>query len=268
MFSHSLESSAGRNPAIPKLSIIIPAYKEEVNIFKTLSAIVKAQYARAYSYEIIVVVDGSPDGTEKEAQRVDSPNIKVFSYHPNHGKGYALTYGAKRASGQIITFVDAGGDFDPVQFDRCVQLMELFDADLVIGSKWHPASKVTYPPLRKIYSRSYHLFVTMLLGLHVTDTQTGLKFIRANVANIILPHMLVKQYAFDVELLVVAKQLGFNRVFEAPVDLQFNNSVSSITAKAIRDMVVDTLAIFYRARILNYYRKGAARVESKHEGSR
>lgn len=257
MPSSLIQQLETRSVSLPKLSIIIPAYREEKNIYKTLLAIVEAQNKQAYSYEIIVVVDGSPDTTEKEAKRVNSPHLKVFSYQPNHGKGYALKYGAKHAIGEIITFADAGGDFDPIQFDRCVQLMELFDADLVIGSKWHPASKVSYPPLRKIYSRSYHTFVKVLLGLRVTDTQTGLKFIRANVANAILPRVLVKQYAFDVELLVVAKQLGFTRVFEAPVDLQFNDVVSGINAKAIRNMIVDTLAIFYRARIKNYYRKSA-----------
>ena len=93
------------------------------------------------------------------------------------------------------------------------------------------------------------------LGVKVTDTQAGLKFLKKKVAQDVMPRVLVKQYAFDLEMLVVANQLGYNRVFEAPVELAFNNSVSGINPKTVRRMITDTLAIFYRARLLNYYRK-------------
>lgn len=242
------------------LSIIIPAYKEEKNIFNTIDAIIKAHDILDYEYEVIVVVDGSPDNTAKEARRHHSKKVKVLEYFPNHGKGYAIKYGIAYASGKIITFTDAGGDFDPVQFDRCVKLMEAFDADFVIGSKRHPASRVNYPFVRRIYSKCYHLLVKLLFGLNVTDTQTGLKFMRQEVAKEVIPLIVVKQYAFDLELLVVANQLGFHRIFEAPVDLNFNANGSGINLKAIKNMFWDTLAVFYRAHILNYYRKQRAGV--------
>ena len=78
---------------------------------------------------------------------------------------------------------------------------------------------------------------------------------KKNVAKDIMPRVLVKQYAFDLEMLVIAHQLGYHRIFEAPVELDFNSSGSGINLKAIRKMITDTLAIFYRAKILNYYRK-------------
>jgi glycosyltransferase involved in cell wall biosynthesis len=239
----------------PKVSIIIPAYKEEKNIYKTIDSILKAHDKVDYDYEIIVVVDGSPDETAKEARRHKSSIVKVFDYTPNHGKGYALKYGTEKAEGDIITYTDAGGDFDPWQFDRCIMLMEAFEADFVIGSKRHPASKIEYPFLRRMYSWGYHRFVNMLFGLNVTDTQSGLKFVRKEVAKDVIPRLLVKRYAFDLEMLVVAKQLGYYRIFEAPVDMVFNASGSGINFKAIQNMFTDTLAVFYRARILNYYRK-------------
>lgn len=239
----------------PKLSIVIPAYKEEKNIYKTISDILKAHDVLDYDYEVIVVVDGSPDKTADEARRHKSKKVQVYEYKKNHGKGYALKYGTERAKGDIITFVDAGGDFDPKQFDKCVKLMEAFDADFVIGSKRHPASKINYPPLRRIYSWCYHTMVKVLFGLRVTDTQTGLKFLKRNVAKDVMPRVLVKQYAFDLEMLVIAWQLGYRRIFEAPVEMNFNSTGSSINPKAIRNMFTDTLAIFYRAKILNYYRK-------------
>lgn len=239
----------------PKLSIVIPAYKEEKNIYGTVDEILKAHDVLDYSYEVIVVVDGSPDGTAKEAKRHRSAKVKVFEYFPNHGKGYALKYGTAKAKGDIITFADAGGDFDPKQFDKCVKLMEVFDADFVIGSKRHPASKINYPLKRRVYSWGYHKMIRVLFGLNVTDTQAGLKFLKRNVARDVLPRVLVKQYAFDLEMLVVAWQLGYRRIFEAPVDLKFNRAGSGINFRSIRKMISDTMAVFYRARILNYYRK-------------
>jgi len=241
--------------ANPKLSIIIPAYKEEKNIYKTVDDILKAHDILDYDYEVIVVVDGSPDRTEKEAKRHKSSRVKVFSYSKNQGKGYALKYGVKKAKGEIITLTDAGGDFNPKQFDNCVKLLEIFDADFVLGSKRHPASKVDYPRARRIYSWIYQKMIKVLFGLNVTDTQAGLKFMKAEVAKKVLPKALVKQYAFDLEMLVIAKRFGFTRIFEAPIELNFNSVNTGINFKSITRMITDTLAIFYRARILHYYDK-------------
>ena len=240
----------------PKLSIIITAYREEANIFKTIDEILKAHDVLEYGYEIIVVVDGSPDRTASEAKKHRSKKVHVFEYAVNQGKGYALKYGVKKARGEIITFVDAGGDFNPCQFDKCVKLMEIFNADFVIGSKRHPASQINYPLARRIYSWGYHRMVKLLFGLNVTDTQTGLKFLKRNVARDVMPRMLVKRYAFDLELLVIAYQLGYRRIFEAPVEMKFNSdNLGAGTLGTIYKMFLDTLAIFYRARILNYYQK-------------
>jgi glycosyltransferase involved in cell wall biosynthesis len=240
----------------PKLSIIIPAYREERSIRQTVERIVEVYDRLPYSYEVLVVVDGSPDQTAAEAKKVNSQNVKVYEYSPNQGKGYAIKYGVEKAIGKIVTFTDAGGDFNPEQFDKYVSLMELFDADIVIGSKRHPASRVNYPLVRRIYSRCYQLLIRLLFGLKVTDTQTGLKFFKSNVAKTIFPKALVKQYAIDLELLVIAQQYGFKRIFEAPVELEFNTEGGgAATIRAIWKMFVDTLAVFYRSRILNYYQQ-------------
>ncbi len=238
----------------PKLSIIIPAFKEEKNIYNTIDEILKSHDILDYSYEVIIIVDGSPDNTEKEALRHRSNRVKVYAYKNNHGKGYAIKYGVKKAKGDIITFTDAGGDFNPKQFDKCIKLMEIFDADFVIGSKRHPASKVDYPFVRRIYSYLYHKMIRILFGLNITDTQAGLKFMKKEVAKSVIPRALVKQYAFDLEMLVIAKQLGYGRIFEAPVELKFNNNNSGIKISTVWKMFIDTLAIFYRAKIINYYK--------------
>ena len=243
----------------PKLSIIIPAYNEEKNIYKTVAKILKAHDILNYEYEVIVVVDGSPDNTAAEARRHKSSKVKVFEYFPNQGKGHAIKYGTRKALGDIVTFTDAGGDFDPRQFDKCVKLLEIFDADFVIGSKRHPASKVDYPRKRRIYSWIYHKMIRVLFGLNVTDTQAGLKFMKKKVARDVISRAVVKQYAFDLEMLVIARELGYRRIFEAPVELNFNQSGSSVGFRTIRNMIVDTLAVFYRAKIKRHYTKPAAK---------
>ncbi len=237
------------------LSIIIPAYNEEKVIGKTLSLLVHSLNNSVYPFEILVIADGCTDLTVKKAEAVHNAHIRVLSYAKNHGKGYAIKYGIRHAKGDVITFYDAGGDFDPSHIDRFVKLLEVFDADIVIGSKRHPASVVNYPFRRRVFSWIYHRTVNLLFGLHVSDTQTGLKVIKRTVAEKIFPRLVVKQYAFDLEMLVVAKTLGFRRIFEAPVHLQFNGATSGINWKTIRKMLQDTAAIFYRLYILQYYHR-------------
>jgi len=246
--------------ANPKLSIIIPAYKEERNIYKTLDSIVRVHDGLNYNYEILVVIDGSPDNTASESRRHPSPRVRVLEYSPNQGKGYAIKYGVKHAIGEVVTFTDAGGDFPPEQFDKYLKLLELFNADIVIGSKRHPASRVRYPFARRVYSKIYYLMIRLLFGLRVTDTQAGIKFFTREYAQNVLPRLVVKQYAFDLEMLVVGRQLGYNRIFEAPVEMEFNDATSGIGYSAIRSIIVDTLAVFYRAHVLKYYtRKNVGR---------
>jgi len=247
-----------------KLSVIIPAYKEEANIQSTIRQLRDELDKLEYSKEIIVVVDGSPDRTEEHAKKVSCDYLRVLSYKKNKGKGYAIYYGVKHSKGEIVTFFDAGGDFHPDHIDRFVKMLEVFDADIVIGSKLHPASKVNYPKSRRIFSWGWRKLIRLLFRLNVTDTQTGLKVAKREVIEDIMPRAVVKQYAFDLELLVIAKMLGYKRVFEAPVNMEFNTEGGgAANFKAIKNMFVDMLAVWYRLYILKYYRKPHFRLIGK-----
>ncbi len=237
------------------LSIIIPAYNEEKNIGKTLGSLLKYFKKTPYRYEVIVISDGSTDKTASKANRFDKKLVRVFEYKTNHGKGYALKYGVRRAKGKVVALTDAGGDFHPSHIDRFVKLMEVFDADVVIGSKRHPASVVNYPTKRRFYSRIYQLLIRLLFNLNIRDTQAGIKVFKKEVLQKILPRILVKQYAFDLELLVAAKRMGFNKIYEAPVHLNFNPATSGINPTTIWRILQDTAAIFYRAKIRRWYDK-------------
>ena len=241
------------------VSIIIPAYKQEKTIKKDILSIYETMSQTRWNFEIIVIVDGLVDKTLERVKVLRKNKVKVFGYKTNRGKGYALRYGMARAMGDYIGFIDAGMDIDPNGISMLLEHMEWYGADVVIGSKRHPASKTNYPFIRKIYSWGYHLPVRILFGLNVKDTQSGLKVYKREVLEKVLPRLLVKQFAFDVEMLAVAKSLGFSKIYEAPIDIKWKKEKTSFTAKIIFDkniqrMIVDTLAVFYRLKILKYYR--------------
>ncbi len=238
------------------LSIIVPAYKQENTIIQDIEKIVQVMNHLRYDYEIIVVVDGLIDDTFENAKKIKSPKVIVTGYEHNHGKGYAVRFGMAKAKGSIVAFIDAGMDLNPNGISMLLEYFKWYNADIIVGSKLHPASKVNYPTQRKILSLGYRLLVKLLFGLTVKDTQVGMKFFRRRVLEDVLPRLLVKDYAFDIEILAVAYRLKHRRIYEAPVELEFKNS-STITSanfwKIILHMLNDTLAVFYRLKILRYY---------------
>lgn len=236
------------------LSVIIPAYNEEASIAKTVMDLVRGlEKYQVTPYEVVVVSDGSRDRTGLEVKKLKLKQVRLYEYPKNQGKGYALTYGVKRSRGDVVTFFDAGGDFDPLHIKQFTQLMQIFDADIVIGSKRHPASQLNYPLRRQFFSNLYYYLIKFLFNLNVRDTQSGLKVFRREVLEKVLPRALVKRYAIDVELLVIAKHLGFTRIFEAPVRLNYNFAQTGINYGSGLNAVWDTFAIWYRLHILRWY---------------
>lgn len=237
------------------LSVVVPAYKKEISIREDLENIDKvlSEGLQDTDYEIICVVDGYLDKTLEEARKVRSPHIKVIGYEKNGGKGYAVRFGMSRSKGDLVSFLDAGMDISPASIMMLMAHMQWYNADIVVGSKRHPVSKVNYPLLRHILSIGYHLGVKFLFGLPLTDTQSGIKIFKRQVLEKILPRLLVKRYAMDIEMLAVAKYLGFNRIYEAPVEVTFSKSTSTISWRVVLRMLWDTLAVFYRLKILYYY---------------
>lgn len=243
------------------LSVIIPAYKAEKFIQSSLESIVKVLNKTNYAYEIICVVDGRVDNTFEKAERVAKrypKKLKVTGYLTNLGKGHAVRFGMAKAKGDIIAFIDAGFDINPSGISMLLGHMRWYNADIIIGSKRHPVSKVNYPLQRKILSFGYQLLVRLLFDVNVRDTQVGLKLFKRDVLEKTLPRLLVKAWAFDVEMLAVAKYLGYTRIYEAPIEMDnvFGGS-SVLTSKGFFKfawgMFIDTLAVFYRLRILKYY---------------
>ena len=246
---------------LPLLSIIVPAYLQEKTIASDLRGIESVAKQIRYDYEIICVIDGRVDKTYERAKEVKSEKIKVYGYKKNYGKGYAVRFGMARAKGDLIAFIDAGMEIDPNGLSLALEHMLWYEADIIVGSKRHPASCVNYPFDRRVVSFLYQVFVRVFTGLNVRDTQAGLKIFRRKVLEKVLGRLLVKRYAFDLEILVVAHYLGFKKIYEAPIKLnyRFDDLTHAVNLKnffkenGLCGSLVDTLAIIYRLRFLRYY---------------
>ncbi len=237
------------------LSILMPAYNEANSIAQNVCETVETMQALGLDFEIVVIDDGSMDGTHAAASnalRAWPERVRVVRCRRNEGKGNALICGAWYSRGDYIAFLDADMDLHPEQLASFFAIMEARNADVVIGSKFHPDSKVDYPPLRRVYSFFYYMLVRALFGLPVRDTQTGIKLFKRVVLERVLPRILVKRFAFDLELLANVHHFGY-RIVEAPVTLNFQRVCSRLRLSAVWNVFLDTLAIFYRMRILHYY---------------
>jgi glycosyltransferase involved in cell wall biosynthesis len=247
-----------------ELSVVVPAYREGPRIYDNLAHLVRELDTLSVAFEVIVVSDGNTDRTVSEARRLGSPAIRVFHYPMNIGKGFALSFGVTQSTGTLVTFIDADMELDPANIKTFIKLMEHSQCDAVIGSKRHPQSRVSYPPFRRVQSAMYQLIVRLLFGLDVRDTQTGLKLFRRAVLEQSLPLLAIKRFAFDLELLVVARHVGFGKICEAPIVLNYKFESTVNLWSAFR-VLWDTAAIFYRLRILRYYQRRRRELASAEE---
>jgi glycosyltransferase involved in cell wall biosynthesis len=234
-----------------ELSVIMPAYNEGEAISKSIKETERVLSDARIDYELIVVDDGSRDDTFFQASSAGSNRVKVVRKE-NGGKGSAIKFGFSFSRGKMITFIDADLDLHPKHIPVYISLMKRHGVDIVIGSKRHPLSKLNYPLKRKILSYCYYIIVKTLFGLRVKDTQAGLKLFKREVLETVLPRILCKKYAFDLELLAVANAKGFT-MMEAPIELNWQRMENRIKLKDILKIAVDTAAIFYRLKILHYY---------------
>lgn len=236
------------------LSVIVPAYDCHT-IDKDLSFIRLSLDLLNRPYEIICVIDGLKDKNDKTfrlAGKEKSKNTAIYFYSKNMGKGYAIRYGMARARGGIIAFIDAGSDLHAKGIGMALEHMKWYGADIIIGSKRHSASKVFYPWQRKLLSYIVQRVTRFFFGLNVSDTQTGLKVFKREVLVKVLPRLIIKRWAFDLEILTVANRLGFTKIYESPVEIKYNFS-SNVDSEAVKNFAIDYLAIIYRTHILHYY---------------
>ncbi|MFI5282724.1 MAG: glycosyltransferase family 2 protein [Candidatus Dormibacterales bacterium] len=234
------------------LSVIVPAYMEGPRIAQNLSKLTEALDRLGAEYEVVVVSDGSTDDTYHQALAAASPKVRVFGYTPNMGKGFALRYGFVRSTGDPVTFIDADMELHPKEIGIFVKLMDIYECDVVVGSKRHPQSQVHYPVFRRLQSWVYQVLIRILFDLNVSDTQTGLKLFRREVLEAVFPYMLVRRWAYDLEFFVIARMKGYRKFIEAPVVVDFQFA-STTGLRSVIQVLRDTFNIWWRLKVRHTY---------------
>lgn len=237
------------------LSLIVPIYKQEKTVIANIKRLKLVLDTTRYRYEIIAVIDGMVDRSYEKIVTAKIPNVQCIAYKINQGKSFALQSGMRVATGAYIMFIDADMDVDPNSISILLEYMEWHNADIIVGSKRHPASKISYPLSRKILSYGYFLLVKSLFGVKIHDTQAGIKVFKRLVLRNILPRLVEKKFAGDLEMLVVSDHLGFGKIYEAPIKVNYilGSITSAATLRSILGILIDTCAIFYRLKISHYY---------------
>ncbi|MCK4477843.1 glycosyltransferase family 2 protein [Candidatus Bathyarchaeota archaeon] len=235
----------------PELTVVMPAYNEGQQIEDSLEKVDSVLQKNGSKYEVIVVDDGSLDGTSKKATNYANRNghVKIVSYERNSGKGHAVKTGFANARSDIIVFIDGDLDVEPEQITPFVKALK--HADIVISSKWHPESRVEMSAMRRFLSHGFNLLVRLLTGVKFKDTQTGLKAVKRRQLEKIFPRLMVKRFAFDVELLVLANIHGL-KIAELPVKARIKKMVNFLE---VWRMLIDLLGIAYRLRVVRWYQR-------------
>jgi glycosyltransferase involved in cell wall biosynthesis len=246
-----------------QLSLILPVHQGagwiEGNVRRVLAAL--EEMGRAF--ELIVVFDGDDDSGSVAARRVgeEDDRVRVFHYLQNQGKGFAVSFGVAQCRGRLIGWLDSDLDIAPESIVRAVACFDVAEIDAAIGSKRHDRSAVQYPTIRRLYSWGFQQLVRFLFRLNVRDTQVGAKVFRREMLDTVVPLLLVKRYAFDLEVLAVGAEFGFDRVVEFPVELSYRFSGTGINWRAVWNMLLDTLAIGYRIHLRHWYARQFASLE-------
>jgi dolichyl-phosphate beta-glucosyltransferase len=211
-----------RVEGVPDLSIVIPAYNEALRLPAYLEEIGRFFQKRGQQdhVEIIVVDDGSHDGTNSVVERFRQRNaaVKLFRHTPNRGKGYAVRVGMRQARGRLCLFADSDGA-TPISEIAKLEERIAQGAEVAIGSRAlpDPSCVLRVRLHRKFFGRIFHQLICRLGIRGLTDTQCGFKLFQAGVAKELFSLLQIDGYGFDVELLFVAQKRGY-RVVEVAVN--------------------------------------------------
>jgi dolichyl-phosphate beta-glucosyltransferase len=220
----------------PHFSIVIPAYNEAARLEPTLRSYHAYFRSRRHPFELIVVDDGSIDGTTPLVERVSAElsEVRLIRLAQNQGKGFAVRSGVVNAKGSLILFADADGATPAAEIARLEKAIAA-GADLAIGSRVLRAEgvEVRARRYRRLIGRLFHLMVR-LCGVHdIRDTQCGFKLFRGPVAQFLFSRMRTAGFSFDVEVLMMARLCGY-QIAEIPVNWthQLGSRINLLTDSA------------------------------------
>lgn len=212
------------------LSVIIPAFNEESRLGPSLSRIREYFAAAGIKYEIIVVDDGSADGTASVASGFDSDCVKTISNTINRGKGFSVRRGVMEASGEMILFSDADLSTPIEEFEKLKIAMERTGADVAAGSRALAASEIVrrQPFYRELMGKVFNKIARLLTFGGIKDSQCGFKLFRREAAKTLFGAAVIDGFAFDAEIIFLAQKKGL-KVAEVPVKW-FDNPNTRVNA--------------------------------------
>lgn len=218
-----------------QLSIIIPTFNEAANITQTLQAVTSFLEVNHPSSEIIAVDDGSSDETPNILTNLAESNsrLRVILHQHNSGKGFAVKRGVMQGRGRFILFMDADNSTSIEEVTTFLPALQ--STDIVIGSRYLKNSTISIqqPRHRVILGRLGNLLIQALLLEGIVDTQCGFKAFRHDVAQAIFAKQKIKRWAFDMEVLAIAKNMGYS-INELPV-VWSNSQVRGSRLRPIKD---------------------------------
>jgi len=225
----------------PELSIVIPAYNEAAVIGETLAEVSEYLEGRGLDYEIILVSDGSTDNTGKIAisARAKNSRIQVLTNESNMGKGFSVKRGCLAAKGRVIAFTDSDLSYPISEVEKPLKMIQSKAADVAIGSRTVSGARIVVhtSPLRQVMSMVFNLFVRLIAIKGIGDTQCGFKAFSHDAVKDIFSLQTMWGFSFDVELIYIAKKLGF-KVREFPIIWAKSAESSSVNP------VSDSFAMF------------------------
>ncbi len=228
------------------LSIVIPAYNEARRIGRTLEEIQNYVRRNSFAVEIIVVDDGSADGTASVVDGV--PGVRILRNEHNRGKGYSVRRGILDARGELILFTDADLSAPIEEADKLLELMKATNADAVVGSRAlrRELIGVHQSPFREWGGRFFNLLVRLFAGLEVSDTQCGFKLFRRATTRRAFELQRSERFGFDPEVLFLIHHLG-GKVLEVPVRWNHNSETKVHYLRDSTHMTLDLMALRWRA---------------------
>jgi len=225
------------------LTILIPAYNESKRIKKTLKKIKTYLKKQKFSWEVLIVDDGSKDNSkQKIAETIKNwKNFQIIGYQPNRGKGAAVKYGIFHSAGKHILFMDADGATAPDQFEYFKPYLKKYP--IIISSRYLEKGrvKIKQPPFRILIAKLSNLIIRSILLLNFKDTQNGFKCFESKAAKKIFSKMKLSRWGFDFEILALAKKYHFH-IKEVAIDW-YNDSDSRVKPTAIFSTLKDLFLV-------------------------
>lgn len=233
----------------PFLSVIIPAYNEASRLPLTLIDIDKHLSRQDFSFEVLVVNDGSQDNTAEVVKKLEPllRNLKLIDNPQNRGKGYAVRQGMLAAKGSWRLFMDADNSTSIAEFLKMTPYFKE-GYDVVIGSRAVRGSKLqpSQPFFRQLLGKIGNLFIQLMILRGIWDTQCGFKCFSEEAAEKVFSRAKMDSWSFDIETLALARKLGY-RIKEMPVTWSDNPS-TNVKPGAYFEVLRDTIKIWWRLR--------------------